>query len=275
MSDRFKDQVVVITGGGRGIGHATALEFAAEGATLVLAGRRMDALHTAVGECREVDAKAEAVHCDVAVEEDLAALVDTTMQHYGRIDVLVNNAGVVAGGRLDEIGADDVARMVGVNMWAPIRLAQLVLPHMRAAKSGTIVNLSSLAGRMGLPYYATYCASKFAMRGFSEALRREVAPDGIHVMAVFPGGTATDMMESVEFDRFGMSIATADQVARAIVRGVRWRQAEVFIGLGESLISRWNDVMPWTFDVGVDMVRDRMRDAVQRQRTTEVVGCRG
>ena len=180
------------------------------------------------------------------------------MEHYGRIDVLVNNAGVVAGGRLDEIGPDDVARMVGVNVWAPIRLSQLALPHMRAAHSGAIVNVSSLAGRMGVPYYATYCASKFALRGFSEALRREVAPDGIHVVAVFPGGTATDMLETVEFDRVGLSIATAEQVGRAIVRGVRWRQGEVFIGLGDSLISRWNDMSPWAFDIGVGFVRDRV-----------------
>ena len=182
--------------------------------------------------------------------------------------MLVNNAGVVAGGRLDEIGPDDVGRMVGVNVWAPIRLAQLAVPHMRAAKSGTIVNLSSLAGRMGMPYYATYCASKFAMRGFSEALRRELAPDGVHVVAVFPGGTATDMTESIEFDRLGMPAATADQVARAIVRGVRWRQPEVYVGLGETLMSRWNDFAPWTVDIGVDLLRDRVRDAVKDQRTT-------
>ena len=268
MVHHFEGQVVVITGGGRGIGRSTALEFAAEGATLVLAGRRMDALATAVRECQDLGVKAECVHCDVAVDADLAGLINVTMEHYGRIDVLVNNAGVVAGGRLDEIGPDDVSRMVSVNMWAPIRLSQLALPHMRAAQSGTIVNLSSLAGRLGVPYYATYCASKFAMRGFSEALRREVAPDGIHVMAVFPGSTATDMMESVEFDRVGMSIATAEQVGRAIVRGVRWRQAEVFIGLGDSLISHWNDVSPWAVDIGVGLVRNRVKDAVEHQRTT-------
>ncbi len=268
MSERFKDQVVVVTGGGRGIGRAIALEFASEGATLLLAGRRMDALRTAVSECNEWGAKAEAVSCDVAIDDDLNGLVNTAMEHYGRIDVLVNNAGVVAGGRLDEISADDVARMVGVNIWAPIRLTQIALPHMRAAKSGTIINVSSLAGRMGMPFYATYCSSKFALRGFSEALRREVAPDGIHVMAVYPGGTATDMIENVEFDRLGMTIATADQVARIIVRGVRWKQAEVFIGLGENLISRWNDIMPWSMDIGVEMLRGRMEAAVQNQRTT-------
>jgi NAD(P)-dependent dehydrogenase (short-subunit alcohol dehydrogenase family) len=268
MANRFKDQVVVVTGGGRGIGRATALEFAQEGATCVLAGRRMDALQTAAGECRHSGGAAEIVRCDVMKEEDLQGLVATTLGMYGKIDVLVNNAGVVSGGRLDEISPEDVARMTGVNVWAPIRLAQLALPHMRERKSGTIVNISSVAGRMGVPFYATYCATKFAMRGFSEALRRELRPDGVHVMAVFPGGTATDMMENVEFDRFGISIATAQQVGAAIVRGVRWRQPEVFIGIGESLVSHWNDMLPWTVDYGVDLVREQFRAAVTNQRTT-------
>jgi len=268
MPGDFQDKVVVITGGGRGIGRATALEFAAEGATLVLAGRRMDALRTAAGECRDSGGRAEALRCDVAVDADLVELVATTVDHYGKIDVLVNNAGVVAGGRLDEIDAEDVRRMADVNVWAPIRLAQIVLPHMRQAHAGSIVNISSLAGRFGLPYYATYCASKFAMRGFSESLRRELRPDGVHVMAVFPGGTATDMIESVEFDRLGLPVATAMQVGRAIVRGVRNRQAEVFIGLGESIMVRWNDVMPWAADYTVEMMRDRVREAVRSQRTT-------
>jgi NAD(P)-dependent dehydrogenase (short-subunit alcohol dehydrogenase family) len=268
MGDRFKDQVVVITGGGRGIGRATALEFAEEGATMLLAGRRMDALETAAREVRESGGHAQTVHCDVAKEEDLHALVGKAIAKHGRIDVLVNNAGVVAGGRLDEIGGDDVARMVGVNIWAPIRLTQLVLPHMREAKRGTIVNVSSVAGRMGLPFYATYCASKYAMRGFSESLRRELARENIHVVAVYPGPTATDLIENVEIDGLGMTIATAQQVGRAILRGVQWRQPEVFIGIGESIMSRWNDVLPWTVDFGVDVMRERMRTAVARQRTT-------
>jgi NAD(P)-dependent dehydrogenase (short-subunit alcohol dehydrogenase family) len=268
MANRFEDHVVVITGGGRGIGRATALEFAQEGAICVLAGRRMDALQTAAGEVRHSGGTPDVVHCDVMKEEDLDALVSKTIAKHGKIDVLVNNAGVVSGGRLDEISKEDVARMTGVNVWAPIRLAQLVLPHMRERKAGTIVNISSIAGRMGVPYYATYCATKFAMRGFSESLRRELRPDGVHVMAVFPGGTATDMLENVEFDRLGVSVATAQQVGAAIVRGVRWRQPEVFIGIGESLVSRWNDILPWTVDYGVDLVREQFRAAVKDQRTT-------
>jgi short-subunit dehydrogenase len=157
--------------------------------------------------------------------------------------------------------------MVGVNIWAPLRLTQLVVPTMREQKSGAIVNISSVAGRIGVPYYATYCASKFAMRGFSESLRRELRPDGIHVMAVYPGGTATDMLENVEFERFALVIATAQQVGRAIMRGVRWRQPEVFTNIGESLFSRANDVMPWGFDLGMELFRDQFLDAVRHQRT--------
>jgi short-subunit dehydrogenase len=270
MANGFKDQVVVITGGGRGIGRATAIEFGAEGASLLLAGRRMDALQTAAEESlRAGAAAAEIIRCDVVKDEDLTALVTTALERFRRLDVLVNNAGVVAAGRLDEIGADDIERMTSVNVWAPMRLTQLALPHMREAKSGTIVNISSVAGRMGLPYYSAYCASKFAMRGFSESLRREVSPDGIHVMAVYPGPTATDLVENVEFTGMNMTIATAQQVGRAIVRGVRWRQPEVFIGVADSMMARWNDMLPWTVDAGVGMMRDRMKTAVEKQRTTE------
>ena len=267
MGDRYRDQVVVVTGGGRGIGHATALEFAAEGATLLLAGRRMDALKTAAAEVRSAGGKADTVHCDVANDEDLQALVARAVEHHGRIDVLVNNAGVVSGGRLDEIAAEDIGRMVGVNVWAPIRLTQLAVPHMRAAKRGTIINISSIAGRVGLPFYATYCASKYALRGFSESMRRELAPDNIQVIAVYPGPTATDLIENVDFGSIAMTVATAQQVAQAIVRGMQRRQPEVFIGLGESMLSRWNDMLPWTVDLGIGAMRDRMETAVAKQRT--------
>ncbi len=176
MSARFKGQVVVVTGGGRGIGRATALEFAAEGATVVLAGRRMDALRTTAAEAADAGGKAMVVRCDVVIEDQLQALVDRTIKKYGKIDVLVNNAGVVTGGRLDEIDPDDVRRMTDVNIWAPIRLTQMTLPHMRAAGRGTIVNISSLAGRMGVPFYATYPSSKYAPRGFSQSRRPEPRP---------------------------------------------------------------------------------------------------
>jgi short-subunit dehydrogenase len=268
MSERFNDQVVVVTGGGRGIGRATAVEFASQGAIVVLAGRKIDALRSAAKECRGTGNRADIVKCDVGVESDLTALVDATTRKHGRIDVLVNNAGVASGGRLDDIGADDVRRMIDVNVYAPIRLSQLVLPHMRTAKSGTIVNVSSVAGRMGMPFMATYCATKYALRGFSEALRRELRPDGIHVVAVYPGLTKTDLIEGADLSDFPMPVATPKEVAKAIVRGVEWSQPEVFIGIGESIISGWNDLAPWAVDVGIDLMRNRVMTAVGNQRTT-------
>jgi short-subunit dehydrogenase len=189
----------------------------------------MDALHTTADEVRKSGGNAEVVSCDVMQDQDLQHLAGWTAGTLGRIDILVNNAGVVTGGRLDEIDKEDIGRMVGVNVWAPLRLTQLVLPYMRERRSGAIINISSMAGRMGIPYYAPYCASKYAMRGFSESLRREVKPDGIHVMGVYPGGTATDMLENVEFERFGLGIATAQQVGRAVVNGLRWRAPEVCV----------------------------------------------
>jgi short-subunit dehydrogenase len=216
---------------------------------------------------RHSGGSAEVVQCDVMKDEDLSTLVAKALEISGGIDVLVNNAGVLAGGRLDEVTKEDLDRIVGVNVWAPLRLTQLVLPHMRERKSGTIVNIASVAGRMGVPYLATYSASKFAMRGFSEALRRELRPDNIHVMAVYPGFTATDMMETVDIGRLGMSMATAQQVGQAIVRGVQWRQPEVFIGIGDSLMSRWNDVAGWTVDLGMDMMREQFRTSASGQRT--------
>jgi len=149
-----------------------------------------------------------------------------------------------------------------------VRLTQLALPHMRAAKSGTILNISSIAGRVGMPYYSMYCASKYAMRGFSEALRRELRRDGIHVTVVYPGVTATDLLENVEIDGLMMPVATAQQVARAAVRGVAHGRSEVFVGIGESVFANWNDLAPWAVDIGVDAMRERFHTAVQRQRTT-------
>ena len=267
MAGRFAGSVVVITGGGRGIGRATALAFAEEGATCVLAGRRMDALQNAAGEVRHSGGVADVVHCDVMKEQDLQALVGKTIGAHGRIDVLVNNAGVLTGGRLDEVSKEDVDRIVGVNIWAPMRLTQLALPHMRERKSGSIVNVSSVAGKLGVPYLATYSASKYALRGFTEALRRELRPDNIHVMAVYPGFTATDMMETVDLGPLGVSVATAQQVGQAIMRGVQWRRSEVFVGLGDSLVSGWNELAPWAVDIGVDVMRERFRSAAAGQLT--------
>lgn len=234
MSGRFEGQVAIITGGGRGIGRETALAFAEESAHVVVAGRRMDALEITAREVRESGGTASTLHCDVAVDGDLEALVEAVLHECGQIDVLVNNASALVAGALHETRPEDLRRAADVDVWAPMRLTQLVLPHMLERRSGTIVNISSLAGRFGVPYYAAFSASKYAMRGFAEALRRELAGTGVHVVSVFPGAIADDSAENVEFDRFGFALVTAAQVGRAIVRGVRLHTPEVFLGIGDA-----------------------------------------
>jgi short-subunit dehydrogenase len=141
---------------------------------------------------------------------------------------------------------------------------------MLEAKTGTIVNISSLAGRCGVPYYAPFSASKYAIRGFSEALRRELAGTGVRVVCIFPGAVADDMAENVEFDRFGLQCVTAAKVGAAIVRGVRLNTPEVFLGIGDSVFAHWNDFLPATVDFAADMLH-RGFESAARTRTAEVV----
>ncbi len=261
MARRFTDQVVIITGAGRGIGRETALAFADEGAHVMLAGRRMDALELTAREVRETGGTATTVHCDVVRDDDLCALVEQTLRVHSKIDVLVNNASALVAGRLDQMDPGDLRRATEVDVWAPMRLTQLVLPHMLERKSGTIVNISSLAGRFGVPFYAAYSASKYALRGFGEALRRELSGSGVHVVSVFPGAIADDVAENIEFDRFGFTLATAAQVGAAIVGGVRRHTPEVFLGIGDAAVAHWNDFLPGTIDTAAELLRRRFEAA--------------
>lgn len=261
MHERFKNQVVIITGGGRGIGREAALAFAEESAHVILAGRRMDALEIAAREVRDSGGTATAIHCDVAQDDELQALVESTLAAHGRVDVLINNASALVGGALHETSPEDLRRVAEIDVWAPMRLSQLVLPHMLERKSGTIVNISSLAGRLGVPYYAAFSAGKYALRGFGEALRRELAGSGVHVVTVFPGAVADDCSENVEFDRFGFSVVKAAQVGRSIVRSVRLHTPELFLGIGDAALAHWNDFLPSTIDTAAELLRSRFEGA--------------
>jgi short-subunit dehydrogenase len=230
----------------------------------------MDALEVAAREVEACGGAATVARCDVAEDGDLRALVDATMQNCGKIDVLVNNASAFVAGALDEMSPGDLRRVTDVDVWAPMRLAQISLPHMLASKSGTIVNISSLAGRFGVPYHAAFSAGKYALRGFGEALRRELAGTGVHVVTVFPGAVADDMVENVDFDRFGLRLVTAAQVARAVVRGVRLHTPEVFLGIGDSAIAHWNDFLPGTIDAAADVLRRRFESAAQARKASLV-----
>jgi short-subunit dehydrogenase len=190
--------VTIITGASEGIGAEFARQLAARygaGLRLVLAARKLDALEAVAIQCRARGAEVLVVATDVSDPAQCRALVDTTMEHFGRIDTLVNNAGISAQALLQDVGAADLhwyEDLMRVNLWGSVWCTHAALPHLKASR-GRIVAVSSLAGLIGVPGRTAYSASKFAMTGFFEALRAELKPTGVSVTTAYPGVVLTDI----------------------------------------------------------------------------------
>ena len=179
--------VVVLTGASSGIGRATAMAFAREGARLVLAARGLEALDRVAAECENAGAQALAVPTDVTDADALRRLASAAIERFGHIDVWINNVGVGAVGAFDTTPVEAHQRIVECNLIGAMNGAHAVLPHFRQRGHGTLINMVSLGGWAVAPYAAAYTASKFGLRGFSEALRAELASlPGIHVCEVYP-----------------------------------------------------------------------------------------
>jgi hypothetical protein len=220
MSARFAGKVVVITGASAGVGAATARAFAREGARLVLVARGREALERVASELGAVcEVMTECL--DVSDALGCEAMLERAARHFGRIDVLVNNAGLHVRGPFERIAPDDIARMVEVNLTAPLRLARLVLPHFARTGGGAIVNVASLAGIAPVPGAVTYCCTKFGLRAFSYALAEEVRERNVSVSVVSPGpidtGFLMDNLDEVEDLSFSQPMSTAEQVADAVL----------------------------------------------------------
>lgn len=220
--------VAIITGASSGIGEATARLFAAQGYRVVLAARRLERLQALQTEIAAAGGEALVVQTDVADYASIQALVDKTLQAYGQIDVLFNNAGFGRTKWLEELDpVEDIAAQIQVNLTGLIQATRAVLPHMIARRQGSIINMSSQAAFVGTPTYSVYAATKFGTRGFSDALRREVGVWGIRVSAIYPGGVATEFAQHTGADR-KTRIRTPDalmlspqQVAGAVLAAAR------------------------------------------------------
>ncbi len=186
-ADRLKGKLVVITGASSGVGRAAALAFARSGASLVLAARRDEAIAALATECREMGSNAIAVPTDVTEYEAMRNLARTAKQFGGKIDVWVNNAGVLAAGRFEDTPIEVHSRVIDINLMGYLHGAHAVMPYFKEQEYGILINNISVGGWMPVPYGVGYSASKFGLRGYSEALRGELIkwPD-IHVCDLFP-----------------------------------------------------------------------------------------
>jgi NADP-dependent 3-hydroxy acid dehydrogenase YdfG len=224
MTAGIKDKIVVVTGASSGLGEATARLLSAEGATVVLGARRVDRLQTLAKELETRGGKALALTTDVSQREQVKALVDTAVQTYGRVDVMINNAGLMPQAPLERLKVDEWDRMIDVNLKGMLYGIAAALPHMQRQKSGHIINVSSVAGHKVGPGFAVYAATKFAVRALSEGLRQEVKPYNIRTTVISPGAVATELPDSVTDPDASKRIRTfydqvavpADSFARAV-----------------------------------------------------------
>jgi NADP-dependent 3-hydroxy acid dehydrogenase YdfG len=197
MTKNIKDKVVVITGASSGLGEATARLLSAKGAIVVLGARRSDRLHSLMDELTRKGGKALAVTTDVVHRDQVQKLVDAAVETYGRIDVMINNAGLMPQALLERLQVDQWERMIDVNIKGVLYGIAAALPHMQRQKSGHFINVSSVAGHKVGPGFAVYAATKFAVRALSEGLRQEAKPYNIRTTVISPGAVATELPNSV------------------------------------------------------------------------------
>ena len=197
MHHNIEGKVVVITGASSGLGEATARLLSAQGASVVLGARRIDRLRVLADELSRRGGKALAVPTDVIQYDQVKRLVDAAVQTYGRIDVMINNAGLMPQALLERLKIDEWNRMIDVNIKGVLYGIAAALPHMKQQKAGHFINVSSVAGHRVGPGFAVYAATKYAVRALSEGLRQEVKSYNIRTTVISPGAVATELPNTV------------------------------------------------------------------------------
>lgn len=256
MTNHFANTVVVVTGASRGIGRDVALAFARQGAHLVLAARSADRLAAVGKEIHDLGGEALAVATDVTSPTSVTEMVVAAMNRFGRIDVLINNAGVgKVGGVESDSFSEDVRQTLQASLFGMIDVTRQVLPILRHQGSGTIVNMSSVMGRKAFARFGSYAIVMHAVSAFSDALRQEVADTDIRVSVIHPALTATDLLREADEDQMPapfqhMTPLSSADVGLAVVKAVRREKRRVVLPrtanmllLGEAFSPRIGDVI--------------------------------
>jgi NAD(P)-dependent dehydrogenase (short-subunit alcohol dehydrogenase family) len=254
----FNGRIVVITGGSRGLGLLIARQLAEEGAHVTIAARDEAELQRAHEDLESRGARVHVVACDVGKRDQAERLIEETLQRHGRIDLLVNNAGVMKVGPVEHMDHADFEEAMAVHFWGPLHTTLAAVPAMKRQGGGRIVNISSIGGKIGVPHLTPYCASKFALTGLSDSLRGELAKDGIFVTTVCPGMMRTGSPFNAwfkgnyrdEFTWFTISdsipVASIDggRAAAQVIEAARYGDAELVITLPAKLAVIANAVVP-------------------------------
>jgi short-subunit dehydrogenase len=253
---KFKDNVVLITGGTSGIGEACAATFGAEGAKLVITGRNALKLEESASRLRAKQIPVLAILADAGSEADNKRMTEETLAHYGKIDILVNNAGISMRALFQDLDLDVFRKVMDTNFWGTVYATKYCLPAILASK-GSIIGISSINGYRGTPARTAYTASKYAMNGFFESLRTEVMKKGVHVLVVAPGFTASNIRNTAltangasqgESPRDESKMMTSEEVAVHILRATRQRKRDLVLTTQGKLAVFLNKWIPGILD---------------------------
>jgi short-subunit dehydrogenase len=260
---------VILTGATGGIGQATARQLAAAGARLLLTARNGDGLERLAKELRRNGTDVSTVAADIGTHAGREQLVAAARLLPG-VDILINNAGTNHFGRFAEQSNNSMVDLVATNVLAPMLLVRALLPQLLQSRESVIINVGSVLGSIGLPGQASYSATKFALHGFSEALRRELAGSGVRVVYLAPRSTDTAMNNAAQRDmnaQLGVSVDDPVMVAAALVKAVRNTPRDRFIGWPERLFVKLNAVLPGVVDFGT---RKQARLLRRTEHTTQL-----
>ncbi len=227
----FKDKIVVITGASSGIGEASAIQFAKKGAKIVLVARSLEKLK--LTEKKLSDLKNTLVcQCDVSDKSQVEKMAREVLEKFGRVDVLVNNAGFAIYGSISDLTIEEIESQMKTNYFGMVYCVKNFLPTMLEQKSGHIVNVASVAASFGLPGIASYCASKFAMLGFSEGLQHEIKGKGVGVTVVSPIMVRTNFFDHPSFEKmpkYSPTSLSPETVAKAVIKAASSSKLEIIV----------------------------------------------
>lgn len=262
--DSLRNKVVAVTGAGSGIGRALAKCLAREGSHLALGDISQDALMETASQLSSFNIRATTHIVDVSEREQVHAFADEVVQLHGYVDAAINNAGVTLTQTIEEASYEDIEWVMRINIWGVIYGTKAFLPYLKKRPQAHIVNVSSTLGLIGSPVQPAYCLSKFAVRGFTESLRLELAGTSVRVSCVYPGGVRTNLINNSRFykdpvdptlerpdksegaqrfnSKFGLS--SSEDAANAIVKGIRRNKQRIFVGRDARMVDYMSRLWP-------------------------------